>query len=174
MPDKKVSLTTKTVATLLQLQKSGRLMFHANSQRGRAWTKTQKAGFVYSILNNRLIHPIYVLRTSGMKKGRTQIEIIDGQSELAALGEFLDDDFGLTERRGGDVAEGCKGKRYSDLPQEFQRKLRRFKFTVLELAGYSNSDRRDVLALMHNRMVRLSKQELHHARLHANLSSVEK
>lgn len=174
MPDKKVNLTTKTAATLLQLQKSGRLIFHPNSQSGRTWTKTQKAGFVHSILNNRLIHPIYVLRTSGMKKGRTEIDIIDGQTELAALREFLDDGFGLTERHGEDVVGACKGKRHCDLPPKFQRKLRRFEFTVLELAGFSKSDQRDVLALIRKRIVRLSKQELHHARQHANRRSVEK
>jgi len=165
MPERKIRLTTKDFATLLQMEKSGELKLKPEFQREAVRPKATKANFVESILNGRPIRPIYLLRRARTKAGRTQLYVIDGQQRIRALSEFWHDGFGLMEPGGSSVTKGYKGKRYSHLPAQMQRKFWSFKFIVLELSGYSESDLRDVFALMHKHIVLLSKQGLRHVQM---------
>jgi len=163
MPEPKVSLTTRDVATLLQLEKSGQLKLQPEFQREGVWPKAAKSYFIDSILNGRPIPPIYMQRTTSVQTGRTEFAVIDGQQRIRALKEFLDDGFALTELGEGSAAKGYKGKKFSRLPLEMQQRLWNFDFVVQELSGYSESDIRDIFARMNKYVVRLSKQELRHA-----------
>jgi hypothetical protein len=165
MPEPKVSLTTKDVATLLQLEKSGQLKLQPEFQREGVWPKAAKSYFIDSILNGRPIPPIYMQRTTSVQTGRTEFALIDGQQRIRAVKEFLDDHgFRLSELGEGSVAQGYRGKKFSGLPVEMQQKLWNFDFVVQELSGYSESDIRDIFARMNKYVVRLSKQELRHAK----------
>jgi hypothetical protein len=163
MTEPKVSLTTKDVATLLQLERSGQLKLQPEFQREGVWPKAAKAYFIDSILNSRPIPPIYMQRTTSVQTGRSEFAVIDGQQRIRAIKEFLDDGFLLSEVGEGSVAEAFKGKRFSVLPEEMQQRIWNFDFVVQELSGYSESDIRDIFARMNKYVVRLSKQELRHA-----------
>lgn len=163
MPDTKVSLTTRDVATLLQLEKSGQLKLQPEFQREGVWPKAAKSYLIDSILNGRPIPPIYMQRTTAVQTGRTEFAVIDGQQRIRAVKEFLDDGFALTELGDGSVATPFKGARFSALPMEMQQRLWNFDFVVEELSGYSESDIQDIFARINKYVVRLSKQELRHA-----------
>jgi hypothetical protein len=163
MPDMKVSLTTRDVATLLQLENSGQLKLQPEFQREGVWPQAAKAYFIDSILNGRPIPPIYMQRTTSGQTGRTEFAVIDGQQRIRAVKEFLADGFGLTELGDMSVANPFRGKKFSSLPAEMQQRLWNFDFVVQELSGYSESDIRDTFARMNKYVVRLSKQELRHA-----------
>ncbi len=163
MPEPKVSLTTKDVATLLQLEKSDQLKLQPEFQREGIWPKAAKSYFIDSILNGRPIPPIYMQRTTAVQTGRTEFAVIDGQQRIRAVKEFLDDGFALTELGDKSVATAFKGKTFSALPLEMQQRLWNFDFVVQELSGYSEADIRDIFARINKYVVRLSKQELRHA-----------
>jgi hypothetical protein len=163
MPEPKVSLTTKDVATLLQLEKSGQLKLQPEFQREGVWPKAAKSYFIDSILNGRPIPPIYMQRTTSVQTGRTEFAVIDGQQRIRAVKEFVDDGFRLTELGDRSVAATFKNKRFSNLPVEMQQRLWNFDFVVQELSGHSDSEIRDIFARINKYVVRLSKQELRHA-----------
>jgi hypothetical protein len=163
MPEPKVSLTTKDVATLLQLEKSGQLKLQPEFQREGVWPKAAKSYFIDSILNGRPVPPIYMQRTTSVQTGRSEFAVIDGQQRIRAVKEFVLDAFGLTELGDGSVATTFKNKRFSSLPLEMQQRLWNFDFVVQELSGYSNSEIQDIFARINKYVVRLSKQELRHA-----------
>jgi hypothetical protein len=163
MAEPKVSLTTKDVATLLQLEKSGQLKLQPEFQREGVWPKTAKSYFIDSILNSRPIPPIYIQRTTSAQTGRTEFSVIDGQQRIRAIKEFLEDGFLLSEMGEHSVAIEQKGKKFSKLPEEMRQRLWNYDFVVQELSGYSAADIRDIFARFNRYVVRLSKQELRHA-----------
>jgi hypothetical protein len=163
MPEPKVTLTTKDVATLLQLEKSGQLKLQPEFQREGVWPKAAKSYLIDSILNGRPIPPIYMQRTTSVQTGRTEFAVIDGQQRIRALREFLDDGFKLTELGDQSVAMPFKGKKFSGLPVDMQQRRWNFDFVVQELSGYSDVDIQDIFARINKYVVRLSKQELRHA-----------
>ena len=158
-----MSLTTKDVATLVQLQKSGQLKLQPEFQREGVWPKAAKSYLIDSILNSRPVPPIYVQRNTSVQTGRSEFAIIDGQQRIRAIMEFLGDGFPLSEVGEGSVAEPFKGRKLSGLPMDMQQRLWNFDFVVQELSGYSDSDIRDIFTRMNKYVVRLSKQELRHA-----------
>jgi hypothetical protein len=163
MTEPKVSLTTKDVSTLLQLEKSGQLKLQPEFQREGVWPKAAKSYLIDSILNNRPVPPIYMQRTTSVQTGRTEFAVIDGQQRIRAVKEFLEDGFGLSELGDSSIATACIGKKYSQLPVDLQQRIYNFDFVVQELSGYSESDIQDVFARINKYVVRLSKQELRHA-----------
>jgi hypothetical protein len=163
MPEPKVSLTTKDVATLIQLEKSGQLKIQPEFQREGVWPKAAKSYLIDSILNGRPIPPIYMQRATSVQTGRSEFAVIDGQQRIRAVMEFLGDGFPLSEVGDGSTAAHSKGSKFSTLPSEMQQRLWNFDFVVQELSGYSDSDIRDIFARMNKYVVRLSKQELRHA-----------
>ena len=146
MPDMKVSLTTRDVATLLELEKSGQLKLQPEFQREGVWPKTAKSYFIDSILNGRPIPPIYMQRKTSAQTGRTEFAVIDGQQRIRAIKEFIDDEFPLGELGDYSVAVALKlrGQKFSSLPSEIQQRLWNFDFVVQELSGYSDADIRDI------------------------------
>jgi hypothetical protein len=163
MPDPKVSLTTRDVATILQLEKSGQLKLQPEFQREGVWPRAAKSYFIDSILNGRPIPPIYMQRTTSVQTGRTEFAVIDGQQRIRAIQEFVADDFALGELGDHSLATGLKGKKFSALPAEVQQRLWNFDFVVQELSGYSDAAIRDIFIRFNKYVVRLSKQELRHS-----------
>ena len=163
MPEPKVSLTTKDVATLLQLEKSGQLKLQPEFQREGVWPKAAKSYLIDSILNGRPVPPIYMQRTTSVQTGRSEFAVIDGQQRIRAVKEFVDDTFGLSELGEGSVAAAYQNKKFSSLPPDMQQRLWNFDFVVQELSGYSTPEIQDIFARINKYVVRLSKQELRHA-----------
>jgi uncharacterized protein DUF262 len=163
MPEPKVSLTTRDVATILQLEKSGQLKLQPEFQREGVWPRSAKSYFIDSILNSRPIPPIYMQRTTSVQTGRTEFAVIDGQQRIRAIKEFIEDDFALGEIGEHSLATGHKGKKFSALPSDVQQRLWNFDFVVQELSGYSEGAIRDIFVRFNKYVVRLSKQELRHS-----------
>jgi hypothetical protein len=163
MPEPKVSLTTRDVATLLQLEKSGQLKLQPEFQREGVWPQSAKSYFIDSILNSRPIPPIYMQRTTSVQTGRNELAIIDGQQRIRAIKEFVEDGFALTELGDHSIAISSRGKKFSGLSPDMQQQLWNFDFVVQELSGYSASDIRDIFVRFNKYVVRLSKQELRHS-----------
>lgn len=160
MPEPKVSLTTKDVAALMQLARSGQLKLQLQFGRKNLWPIAAKACFIDSILNGRPVPPIYFLRISSAQTGQTEFAIIDGQKRIGAVMEFLNGGFGLTRLGHDSIATEFKGKKFSGLPVKLQKRLLNFEFVVLELFGYRKSVLQDLYELLPAHTLQLSQQEM--------------
>lgn len=160
----KLSPTTKDVALLLQLFQGGQLKLRPEFQRESVWPRAAKAYLIDTILNERPIPLFFLQRTTSAQSGRPEYAVIDGQQRLRAIFEFLDGRLRLSESKEDSCAKQWQGKRYSALPPEMQQRILNYDLVIQELSGYSDADIRDIFARMNKYVVRLSKQELRHAK----------
>jgi hypothetical protein len=156
----KRSSTTKDVALLQQLFKDGQLRLAPEFQRNSVWPSAAKAYLMDTILSDRPIPILFFQRTTSAQTGRPVYDVIDGQQRLRAVFEFLENRFGLTETK--DTA--AKGKKYKDLDVDRKNKILNYDLVIEELSGYSPADIQDMFVRMNRFVVRLSPQELRHAR----------
>jgi hypothetical protein len=152
--------TTKDVALLRQLFDDGQLDLAAEFQRNSVWPRAAKAYLIDTILTNRPIPQLFIQRYTSAQTGRPNYRVIDGQQRLRAVFEFLDDRFPLGKVSGKKLEK----RRFSDLPQALKARIRDYDFVIDELSGYSDRDVRDLFVRMNKFVVRLSPQELRHAR----------
>lgn len=152
--------TTKDVALLRQLYDDGQLDLAAEFQRNSVWPRPAKAYLIDTILANRPIPQLFIQRYTSAQTGRPNYRVIDGQQRLRAVFEFLDDRFALRKESG----KRLEKRKFSDLPQSLKNRILDYDFVVDELTGYSDRDVKDLFVRMNKFVVRLSPQELRHAR----------
>jgi len=156
----KRSSTTKDVALLQQLYKDGQLKLAPEFQRNSVWPLAAKAYLIDSIISDRPVPMLFFQRTTSPQTGRPVYEVIDGQQRLRAIFEFLDNRIRLSETR----ESSLKDKRFSDLSPEIVGRILNYDLVIEELSGYSASDIEDMFIRMNRFVVKLSPQELRHAK----------
>lgn len=156
----KRSSTTKDIALLQQLFKDEQLRLAPEFQRNSVWPSAAKAYLIDTILADKPIPILFFQRTTSAQTGRPVYAVIDGQQRLRAIFEFLENRFGLTETK----ESGVKGKRYRDLDADRKNRILNYDLVIEELSGYSQADIEDMFVRMNRFVVRLSPQELRHAR----------
>lgn len=159
----KLSPTTKDVALLSQLYESGQLKLQPEFQRDSVWPKAAKAYLIDTILNQRPIPLFFFQRTRSLQSGHPEYAVVDGQQRLRAVFEFINNRFPLAQQTDS-IAKKWVGKKYSELPADLQDRILNYDLVVQELSGYSNKDIRDIFVRMNKYVVKLSKQELRHAK----------
>jgi len=157
----KRSPTTKDVALLRQLQNQGQLNLSPEFQRNSVWPPAAKAYLIDTILNDRPIPLFFLQRSRSAQTGQTSYSVIDGQQRLRAIFDFMDDRFRLTQ---SDKKQPYYRKLYSQLPAQFKDRLLNYDLVVDELSGYNDPDIRDMFIRMNKYVVKLSPQELRHAK----------
>lgn len=157
----KRSPTTKDIALLHQLYQNGQLNLAPEFQRNAIWPRPAKAYLIDTIINDRPIPLLFLQRITSAQKGRPSYTIIDGQQRLRAIFEFLDDRLRLTQ---SPKKSTYFNKYFSELPTELQDKIINYDFTVEELSGYSDNDIKDMFVRINKYLVRLSPQEMRHAK----------
>ena len=157
----KRSPTTKDISLLYQLYQQGQLFLAPEYQRENVWPNQAKAYLIDTILNDRPIPLLFFQRVASAQTGRPAYSVIDGQQRLRAIFEFFEDRFRLTQ---SDKNAPYYKKRFSDLPRALQDQIYNYDLTVEELSDYSDSEIRDMFARMNRYVVKLSKQELRHAK----------
>ena len=157
----KRSPTTKDVALLWQLQNQGQLNLSPEFQRNSVWPPAAKAYLIDTILNDKPIPLFFLQRSRSAQTGQTSYSVIDGQQRLRAIFDFIDDRFRLTQ---SDKKQPYYRKLYSQLPAQFKDRLLNYDLVVDELSGYTDADIRDMFIRMNRYVVKLSPQELRHAK----------
>ena len=156
----KRSATTKDIGLIQQLLETSQLRLAAEFQRNAVWPRAAKAYLIDTILSERPMPLFFFQRARSAQTGKPIYSVVDGQQRLRAILEFMDDRFALTES----TDSRWKDKRYSDLPQALQDSLVNYDLTIEELTGYNDDDIRDIFVRMNKYVVKLSPQELRHAR----------
>ncbi len=158
--NEKRSLTTKDIALLHQLYDQGQITLAPEFQRNSIWPRTAKAYLIDTILSQRPIPLLYFRRGASAQTGKSRYEVIDGQQRLRAVFEFMDDRFPLSESKDPQY----KGKRYSELGSSLQERILSYDLYIQELVGHSDDDIRDIFVRMNKYVVKLSGQEIRHAK----------
>jgi hypothetical protein len=157
----KRSPTTKDIALLYQLSKNSQLTLAAEFQRNAVWPTPAKAYLIDTILNDRPIPLLFFQRNTSAQTGLPTYTVIDGQQRLRAIFDFMDNRFRLSASPRN---TRYFNKRFSDLESDLQSQIRNYDLVVEELSGYSDNDIRDMFVRFNKYVVRLSPQELRHAK----------
>ena len=158
----KRTTTTKDIALVHQLLENAQLRLAPEFQRNAVWPRAAKAYLIDTILSERPMPLFFFQRARSVQTGKPTYSVVDGQQRLRAIFEFMEDGFALTESKD----KRWKGKRFSELPAAIQGDLVNYDLTVEELIGYTDKDIRDIFVRMNKYVVKLSPQELRHARDH--------
>ena len=153
-------VTMKEVSLLLQLHQDKQLIMAPEFQRNSVWPRSAKAYLIDTILNDRPIPFLYFRRITSAQTGRSTYEVIDGQQRLRAIFEFLDNRFSLTETKN----KAWVKKRFNELSDKAKTRILSYDLYVEELTGYSDADIRDMFVRMNRFLVKLSPQEIRHAK----------
>ena len=157
----KRSATTKDVGLLYQLFQNGQLKLATEFQRNAVWPSPAKAYLIDTILNDKPIPLLFLQRTTSAQSGLPTYTVIDGQQRLRAIFEFLDDRFALTQSAKN---SRYKNKKFSELGVEVQDLIRNYDLVIEEISGYSEADIKDMFVRINKYVVKLSPQELRHAK----------
>jgi Protein of unknown function DUF262 len=153
--------TTKDIGLLKQLHDQGQLILAPEFQRNSVWPRAAKAYLIDSVLNDRPIPLLFLQRVASAQTGRPGYAVIDGQQRLRAIFEYIDGRFRLTE---SDKKAPYYNKRYADLDRHYRDAINTYDLPVQELFGYTDEDIKDVFVRMNKYVVKLSPQELRHAK----------
>lgn len=152
--------TTRDVGTIQQLHQAGQLILATEFQRNAVWPKAAKAYLLDTVLADRPVPYLYFRRAVSAQTGKLAYEVIDGQQRVRALLEFLDDEFPLSESKD----KSYRGKKFSELTAAQKQRVLTYDFYIEELTGYTDSDIRDMFVRMNRFVVKLSPQEIRHAK----------
>ena len=153
--------TTKDIGLLKQLHDQGQLTLAAEFQRNSVWPRAAKAYLIDTIIKDRPIPLLFFQRVSSAQTGRPGYSVIDGQQRLRAIFEFLDDRFRLTQ---SDKKAPYYNRKFSELPNALRESVESYDLAVLELTGYHDEEIKDIFVRMNKYVVKLSPQELRHAK----------
>lgn len=153
--------TTKDIGLLLQLYDDDQLELAPEFQRNSVWPRPAKAYLIDTILRDRPIPLIFLQRSTSPQTGRPSYSVIDGQQRLRAIIDFTEDRFRLTQSQESD---SYYRKKFSQLSEEEQDQILNYDLVVQELHGYSAADIKDTFIRINKYVVKLSPQELRHAK----------
>lgn len=160
MNSSKRSPTTKAISLIWQLFKQDQITLAPEFQRNNVWPRTAKAYLIDTILNDKPIPIFFLQRTTSPQTGKFSYAVIDGQQRLRAIFEFLDNRFTLSASK----KQPYYKKRFSKLPEPLKQRIYNYDLIVEELSNYDHDDIVDMFVRMNKYVVKLSPQELRHAR----------
>jgi hypothetical protein len=130
---------------------------YMEAQRGYTWEKWRASNFIYSVMRHKHIPEIMLYREDHKSQ---YWKTLDGQQRLTTLWKFINNQFPLDMKRANfnhfvlDDKEysinDLEGKRYSDLPQEWQDRILSQSQNVTYLSDCSDRQAEDVYTEMAN------------------------
>jgi hypothetical protein len=156
----KRSATTKDIGLVRQFHADGQLRLAPEFQRNAVWPRKAKAYLIDTILLERPMPLFFFERSRSAQTGKPVYTVVDGQQRLRAVFDFLDDRFSLTESHD----PRFRGRCFSELTTALQDAILNYDLTIEELTGYDEVQIRDIFVRMNKYVVKLSPQELRHAR----------
>ncbi len=136
---------------------NNRLELRPDFQRNEVWSKAAQIMLIDTIIRGIPIPKIYI--KSIMNEGNTYRIVIDGQQRLTAILKFVQGDLALKKPYKGEY----EGKTFSDLPDDVQNEILRYKIDINEIFNPTDEEIRDLYSRVNKYTVQLNKQELRRA-----------
>lgn len=137
--------------------RNNRLQLRPDFQRKEVWSKAGQIMLIDTILKDIPIPKIYI--QSIIQDGQTFRIVVDGQQRLTAILKFIEDELSLVKPYNGEF----KGMKFSQLPQDVQNSILRYKIDINEIFNPTGEEIRDLYARVNKYTVQLNKQELRKA-----------
>ena len=143
-----------TVQEVADRVANGTMVFDNISQRGAVWDVSRKSCLIRTILRNG---DIPSLNARNEDRGEKKVlSVLEGQQRCRAVAEYLTDSFALQLKdfncifvyKG--IEMELEGKKFSELPAEFQDKIRNFHFTVNYYNDLSDADANEMFFFSNN------------------------
>ena len=143
----------KTIFELKRRKDRGEIDLQPPYQRKNVWPISKKSKLIESVLASIPIPAIYLAET----KEETR-EVIDGQQRLLAFFDFLDNKYELSKLS---VLEDFNGKKFGDLPPQYQRNIEDYPLYVFTIKKESHPDIKfDVFLRINQGASQLNAQEI--------------
>jgi hypothetical protein len=126
----------------------------------RVWPETARSFLVESILLGFPIPKFYHHSITNVKTKKTSAQIIDGQQRSAAIFDFYNDKFALSDKV---ETEDVRGQRYSDLDDDWKGRFLSYLLSIDLFLGVTDADVRQIFRRMNSYTVPLNPEELRHA-----------
>lgn len=126
----------------------------------RVWPDAAKSYLIESILLGFPIPKFYFNLKADLKNRRTVKEIVDGQQRTAAIVDFFNDRFPLSNTLG---TEEIRGMKYETLSEKWQNRFLSYLLSIDQFVGIDESQVREVFRRMNSYTVPLNPEELRHA-----------
>jgi len=173
---------TQALSWFYSEYKNHTLRLDAKYQRNPIWSIGQKCFLIDSLISGAPIPQVYInIISEGTGSSRKTIyEVVDGQQRLRSIIEFMLDDFVLvattaTSYPVSDVYKPHIGKRYSELPTNFQDMIWNYPLAVQELRDWNDEQIRSLFRRLNYVVEKLNKQEMRHSQYFGEfVNSVEK
>ena len=136
---------------------NNRLELKPDFQRNEVWSRAAQIMLIDTIIKGIPIPKIYI--KSVMHNGNTYRVVIDGQQRLTAILKFVKNKLRLSKPYSGEY----EGNLFSDLPDEVQNEILRYKIDINEIFNPSEEEIRDLYSRVNKYTVQLNKQELRRA-----------
>lgn len=136
---------------------NNRLELKPDFQRNEVWTRAAQIMLIDTIIRGIPIPKIYI--KSIMCNGNTYRVVIDGQQRLTAILKFVKNKLKLSKPYSGEY----EGFFFSDLPDDVQNEILRYKIDINEIFNPSEEEIRDLYSRVNKYTVQLNKQELRRA-----------
>ena len=126
---KKATYPDFTAKKLKKMVDKGTMTFDNAIQRGLVWKNDRKSLLIHSMIVGYPIPPFYA-----EKNENGNMDMLDGKQRSNTIREFLDGEFALvdlpeTENESSELID-LNGKKFSDLPQEFQDNITDYSLTL--------------------------------------------
>ncbi|MBD1925144.1 DUF262 domain-containing protein [Trichocoleus sp. FACHB-90] len=134
--------------------KEGDLILNPSFQRQYVFDDKKASRLIESLLMDVPLPIIYLSQEAGTTKN----EVIDGQQRLTSFMNFFDGKFSL---KGLTVFKELNGKKYIDLPNDIQSKIRKSTLRCIIIKPGTNKDIKfDIFERLNSGSVQLNRQEL--------------
>lgn len=145
-----------------QALNAGSIIVNQDYQRkGGLWTSTARSFFIESILLEYPIPKIFLYANVDLSTRKTIKEIVDGQQRSHALQLFYNNRAQLSNRL---ETEELRGKKYRQLPGEFQSAFLTYQLPIDQFAGVPDSEVRESFRRMNSSNVPLNDEEQRNAK----------
>jgi len=149
-------------ATLYSRHKEGQVV-SPDFQRGSVWNRTKKSEAIYSLLTIGLPEITLLEAEDGTYR------ILDGLQRVSSIIQFLDNEYAIKldptlTHLDGQLAEELEGKRFRDLPEHLQNRIRNAELGVVVYSGVSDFDvAREIFTRLNYKPTPLNEAELLYA-----------
>jgi hypothetical protein len=133
---------------------------HDYQRSDQVWPQLARSYLIDTIIKGFPIAKLYLYQVTDVKSRKTRKEIVDGQQRSTAIYGFYNDEFRLAKSADN---EDIKGKKYSELGEEYQQKFLDYSINVDLFIAATPSEVVEVFRRMNSYTVPLNAEEQRHA-----------
>lgn len=128
----------KTIKALVKGK--DKLRFDLCIQRNNVWSLEQKSLFIHSLMYGFPFPPAYA-QDLGDDQNKGELWLLDGKQRLTTVIDFLEDKFKMHKNTPKVFGYEVAGKKFSELPEQFQDEIKDTNFTIYQMRGMTDEER---------------------------------